>query len=916
MVNVSERIVSIGVSGDSADLTAIVDKLKYKHPHARRIISHALYKQSGGEAGWDGYIRPLKKVTPDGQHAEALRGYKRKILDAIEQLHIELDPESKLLESPFLNITSADIPDDIIKAKFSLDENQREIIAAWLKHGMGIGKIAVNGGKTAAFAGFAAMLKSLEESVRVLYITDRERLTSQVDHEMRGFLPAWHITKFGGGDCDESGQDMVVCTLAMLRQHVADLRETGWFKTFNAIMFDECFAAGTLVDGRPIQTLNTGDYVWSVNQLGFLEKRKVERVFKKRPSALVRITVDGSPTVCTANHPIFVYGKGYVRADAITVGSSVMKSIMQPRSYNYGSRVPLVQNIVYTDAAMADKLRQARQAPLLQIGVRKGFCGQSIIGDNGCNQQEVRVQENERKQSDVEARSKRAGNKKNPVLQQAATSSRGERKIYGAADIVVVESWGRMVNGSGRRDGHQGRKPEEITLLQSGFGSHRDEAGGRSGRPFALFQETETDRRLEDCTATRGRVDSVEILEPRSDEELRKLCPDGYVYNIEVEENHNYFANSVLVHNCHHAAAPSVDVILQEFKGAFYRVAASDTIKSDDPIKHDHITGLCGPVLLTVHQNVLIEAGRSAIPHIYLIDPKEWLGCMDAVPYRPNPGSRAWVLLDGEDAMRKGVYAGPVYERDDKGNIKTKKSKVLNGTKIESMDVEVTVPGLHTISIDGLDYEIDASYCLLERSTDRCIVNFKERNDLIAQWVKYFSGDQGKRTVVVATRTIHVLVLEALLTATKGIDPAKVMTLVGEDSPARRNKVFAWFKKTPGAILVTPLIKEGVSINEIEAGVIADYVGDYEYFNQILGRFIRKKEGENRAEIVAFVDRQQKRFEKGCTKMLVKVQKIKGYVFYWPCVLPGSEKDANVYDSTAEIELSLDTKNRQKLLGI
>ena len=30
------------------------------------------------------------------------------------------------------------------------------------------------------------------------------------------------------------------------------------------------------------------------------------------------------------------------------------------------------------------------------------------------------------------------------------------------------------------------------------------------------------------------------------------MCPDGFVYNLEVEEHHNYFANGFLVHNCHH----------------------------------------------------------------------------------------------------------------------------------------------------------------------------------------------------------------------------------------------------------------------------------------------------------------------------------------------------------------------------
>lgn len=601
MVTVRERIVSIGVTGDPSDINLIVDKLKFKHPHAHRILAHALYRQTEGEQGWDGYIRPLKKTDPD--HAEALRGYKRHIMAAIEEYSIELSPETSLLDSPFAHITTADIPDDIIKSEFPLDENQREIIAAWLQNGMGIGKIAVNGGKTAAFAGFAAMLKSLEEGIRILYITDRERLTTQVDREMKRFLPSWNITKFGGGSCDESGTDLVVCTLAMLRTHIADLRTVGWFNTFHAIMFDEC----------------------------------------------------------------------------------------------------------------------------------------------------------------------------------------------------------------------------------------------------------------------------------------------------------------------HHAASETAEVILQEFKGAFFRIAASDTIKFDDPLKHDKIVGLCGPVLMTVHQDELIESGRSAVPHIYLIDPPDWKESMADVPYRPSPDSKAWVLLDGEEAMRPGKYVGPVYERDDKGEIKMKKSKVLEGNKIESVDVPVTKPGLHTIEIGGVDYEIDSSYCLLARSSDRCIVNYKPRNELIVEWVKHFATAKNKRTVVVATRTVHILILEAMLLKDEDIDSEKVMTLVGEDSPARRNKVFAWFKRTHGAILITPLIKEGVSINEIEAGVIADYVGDWEYANQIIGRFIRKKE-DNLVEIAWFIDRQQKRFESGCLKMFKRLQEVKGYLYYWPVITPDDIEKVDPSDTTAILEAR---KDREQLrLGV
>jgi superfamily II DNA or RNA helicase len=140
------------------------------------------------------------------------------------------------------------------------------------------------------------------------------------------------------------------------------------------------------------------------------------------------------------------------------------------------------------------------------------------------------------------------------------------------------------------------------------------------------------------------------------------------------------------------------------------------------------------------------------------------------------------------------------------------------------------------------------------------------------------------------------------------VNPELVQVLMGEDTKSKRDRTFEWFKHTPSAVLITPLIKEGVSINEIEAGVIADYVGDYEFANQIVGRFLRKKEGENIAEIVWFVDRQQKRFKAGCQAMLKKLSRqSKGaFVFYHPVIHPQDVPTARVFDTAAEIEFHRD----------
>jgi len=56
-----------------------------------------------------------------------------------------------------------------------------------------------------------------------------------------------------------------------------------------------------------------------------------------------------------------------------------------------------------------------------------------------------------------------------------------------------------------------------------------------------------------------SRVDRVEVLEQGSGSGFGEVCPDGYVYNFEVEGNNNYFANGVLVHNCHEFKSKSSD---------------------------------------------------------------------------------------------------------------------------------------------------------------------------------------------------------------------------------------------------------------------------------------------------------------------------------------------------------------------
>jgi superfamily II DNA or RNA helicase len=92
------------------------------------------------------------------------------------------------------------------------------------------------------------------------------------------------------------------------------------------------------------------------------------------------------------------------------------------------------------------------------------------------------------------------------------------------------------------------------------------EGGNRSGRSLSSNPRAEASGPEEGVVFGILGVESVEILEPGSDGEFERLCPGGIVYNLEVEEHHNYFANGILVHNCHHASADSYKSVFRYFR--------------------------------------------------------------------------------------------------------------------------------------------------------------------------------------------------------------------------------------------------------------------------------------------------------------------------------------------------------------
>ena len=369
---------------------------------------------------------------------------------------------------------------------------------------------------------------------------------------------------------------------------------------------------------------------------------------------------------------------------------------------------------------------------------------------------------------------------------------------------------------------------------------------------------------------------------------------------------------AVFYDESHHVASPS-SLKLMMLMPAYFRFGASDTKREKDPGDVAKIRGLLGPIRYTVPVGVYIGIGRSAKPSIYIVENPSWRDRFSEYPHVAQPDTNAWALIGNK--WRKGTYTGPVYERDENGNVKTRikkelekevdEAEVFNGedepetvktARWHEVEVPITVDGYHRLKFpdDPDTYEVESTYCLLERVNDMAIVRFKERNELIVDWTRYYGQERKFPTLVVCTRTLHIYILEAMIG--QAVGPEKVQILLGDHTSKERDRAFEWFRHTPGGVLISPLVQEGVSINEIRAGVIADYVGDWERGNQIIGRFIRKKLEDNEAHITWFFDNQHESLRRGSKRVLNRLMDIRGYTFVYPLTGPGSIPQAKVYE--------------------
>lgn len=407
-----------------------------------------------------------------------------------------------------------------------------------------------------------------------------------------------------------------------------------WARSIQMLVIDECFPAGTLVDGRLIETIKVGDFVKCFDEnTGEIHTRKVNMVFKNpAPKNMVRLTIGHHVLNCTENHPIFTT-EGWKHAKDITTGLEVYM-VWEPDTVtsDIGSELPLQnqgsnilsQNKMWKDvhggteqyfegetceetskikcckgegeegksnenrggtlgrldrqgtkndhtSTCSDKgmcmvrknLRHGEPSQttvreiLLFNGLFKIVSFKEKLRNNDFDKQMVltnELQKNERKESDV----------------QTGDKGRGFEETERDRALSKINGWKRKICNKGRdcleqcifffgiskpmycKDWYTESKIQNSLPLQSRLWELQVEDRDRSGW-FESPDKIETRTGWEKgCLLQRDRVDHVEILQSSDIGRNGECLPDGYVYNIEVDEFHTYFANSIAVHNCHH----------------------------------------------------------------------------------------------------------------------------------------------------------------------------------------------------------------------------------------------------------------------------------------------------------------------------------------------------------------------------
>ena len=392
---------------------------------------------------------------------------------------------------------------------------------------------ATGGGKTNVFCSLIA--RNIGDG-RALVLVHRRELVEQARDRLCSLYPELeHMTGIVMAEQNDCAARIVFGTVQSLvsEARLGSVLEHG---PFTICVCDECFVAGTKVDGRAIDTLRVGDFVtaWDESSRTFV-KGKITRTMKRAaPAILVRLRVGGNYIVCTPNHP-FLTMRGWVKANDLHIGDSMVQyttevitnekqTVCGLRKENRGLSahreastylLGMRQSVFTNGESMGNVDSKWEETRLLHSGMfEKGTLGK-IVPDNGNHKSQVCQRAHETQEPDEQSHNTREN--ENVLACDGMETSGSRRKWnwsnYSGDDDVSCSRLGyRGSSSCWARTPQQGWIP---LMLQDRCREHSAESRNRDRWRLPFW--TQGAGREKASLSRISRVENIEILKKASD---------------------------------------------------------------------------------------------------------------------------------------------------------------------------------------------------------------------------------------------------------------------------------------------------------------------------------------------------------------------------------------------------------------
>ena len=377
-----------------------------------------------------------------------------------------------------------------------------------------------------------------------------------------------------------------------IRQIIEDAKRKPLDAEYKIFIVDECFQGSTLITtptgAIPIKDIKVGDKVCNMSGIGTVTHLFKNSVFTNR---LCCVTIDGVKTFTTVDHLYFtnygwveaqnlregdiVYAPTYLRnlwKDIFkqTKGSEVLLSRMLCCFTDTGEKKEISREYgcsVLCDLwkAIQDDTLQTKKDLFRRVQERIDFyTGKTSISAN-------RIW----KDVEREIKSTYANTKPDARFTEYREDDRNKEIEWYLGNLERTEGWqwsiykasNEIVQRTEPRTNIRISDKNELSkkgtpisyLLQSRPCLSYDKAGDRGGWERTQNEKLYRKGFEENSISKFNRVESVEIYKRGYNDELFRcgfsseiLCGEyAEMYDIEVDNHHSYFANGVLVHNCH-----------------------------------------------------------------------------------------------------------------------------------------------------------------------------------------------------------------------------------------------------------------------------------------------------------------------------------------------------------------------------